>query len=101
MVHLLVCLADRKSADRIAVQIQLGNPLCMVDPDVRVDGSLVDAEQHLVTVHGILQPIEALHLVLAALQPACRPCHGILHIFPLGKRRRAFIECHRDGGPKV
>lgn len=49
MVHLLVCLADRKSADRIAVQIQLGNPLCMVDPDVRVDGSLVDAEQHLVT----------------------------------------------------
>ena len=45
MVHLLVCLADRKSADRIAVQIQLGNPLCMVDPDVRVDGSLVDAEQ--------------------------------------------------------
>ena len=49
-------------------------------------------EQHLVTVHGILQTVEALHLILAALQPARRPCHGILHIFPLGKRRRTFIE---------
>ena len=101
MVHLLMCLADRKSADRIAVQIHLGNPLCMVDPDVRVDGSLVDAEQHLVTVHGILQTVEALHLILAALQPARRPCHGILHIFPLGKRRRTFIERHGDRGAEI
>ena len=30
----------------------------------QVDGSLVDAEQHLVTVHGILQPLSLIHIFL-------------------------------------
>lgn len=34
MVHLFMTLANRQSANRISIQIQLGNCICMCDPDI-------------------------------------------------------------------
>ena len=55
VIHLLVRLADGKSADRIAVQLQLRNPLGMLDADVRINRTLIDSEEQLVPVDCILQ----------------------------------------------
>ena len=45
MIHLLVCLSYRKTADGISVKIHLGNPFCMIDTDIFIDCSLIDTKQ--------------------------------------------------------
>ena len=54
MVHLLVALSHCQSADGISVQIQFGNLLCMLNTDIVKNRSLIDAEQHLMTIDGVL-----------------------------------------------
>ena len=44
MVHLLMALSYRQSADSIAVQLKLRNALCMVNSYIIINSSLIDTE---------------------------------------------------------
>ena len=101
MIHLLVCLSYRKTADGISVKIHLGNPFCMIDTDIFIDCSLIDTKQQLVLVDGILSLVQFLHFILASLQPSCRTVHGILHITAVRHTRWALVEGHRNRGCQI
>ena len=100
-VHLLRALADGQTPDGVAVQIQFGDLLHILDADVPVDAALIDAEQHLPAVERLLLRVQPRHLVAAAVEPAHRPRAGLLDVPPLGDRRRAFVERHRDRGGEL
>ena len=44
VVHFLMGLANCQTADRITVQIHLSDPLGMLDTDIFIDSTLIDAE---------------------------------------------------------
>ena len=48
-------LTDCKTADRITVQIQVCNPFGMLYSDIRVNCTLVNAEQKLLLIDRIVQ----------------------------------------------
>ena len=53
MIHLLVSLSDRQSADGVAVEIQFGDILRMLNTDIIEDRSLIDSEKKLMRVYRI------------------------------------------------
>ena len=71
MIHLLMAFSYCQSADRITVEIHLGNPFCMVNADILINRTLVDSEQKLMFVDRVFPLVQ----LLLPLQ------HGI---FPLG-----------------
>ena len=101
VVHLLVGLADGKAAHGVPVEVELRDPLGVVDADLRVDGALVDAKEELVGIHRILLLLVLVHRLLAAKEPAGGPLDGGLHIGLLRKGRRALVKGHGDGGSQV
>ena len=101
MIHFLMALPDGKASDGIAVQIHLTDSLRMVDPDVRIDGALIDTKQHLVRVDRIFLLIQLLHFLFAPHQPPGGTVHGILYILPVRNAGRTFIKRHRDGRCKI
>ena len=100
-VHLLVALSHRQPADRVAVQIKLGDLFGVLDADIVVDGALVDPEEQLVAVDRPLGLLKLPHFLLAADEPAGRAVHGRLHIAALCQGGRTFVKRHRDGGRQV
>ena len=52
-------LTDCKTADRITVQIQVCNPFGMLYSDIRVNCTLVNAEQKLLLIDRIVQAVQA------------------------------------------
>ena len=101
MIHFLMGLTDCKTADRITVQIQVCNPFGMLYSDIRVNCTLVNAEQKLLLIDRIVQAVQASHLFFAAFQPSCRPVYGRLHVASLRFCRRTLIECHCNGRCEV
>ena len=97
MVHLLVALSYCQTADRITVEIHLGNPFCMVNADILINRTLVDSEQKLMFVDRVFPLVQLLHLIFASLQPSRRAVDRVLHITALCHTRRALVESHRDG----
>ena len=77
-------LSHGKAAYRVSVQVKFRDPFGVFDPDIVIDRSLVDAEQHLMRVDGIRQAVQLSHLLLAAHKPAVGPVDRCLYIFPVG-----------------
>ena len=73
-VHLLCRLSHRQPADGVAVQVQSGDALHVLDAQVIKGTTLIDAKQQLVGIGGLSLGLEARQLRLATLQPA----HGAL-----------------------
>ncbi len=44
IIHLFVRLSDRQPANCIAVQIHLGDPLCMIYPNICIDRALINTK---------------------------------------------------------
>ena len=101
MIHLLMCLTDRESADGIAIEIHLRNRIGVLYPDVFEDAALVDAEEKLVRIYRIRQTVQPCHLCLTALEPAGRPLDRRENIAPVCKRRRAFVKGHSNRRAQV
>ena len=80
-VHLLGLLANRQPADGVAVAIQFGNLLHVLNAQVLIRPALVDAEQHLVTVDGGIQRVQARHFRFATHQPAVGPRNAVRNVF--------------------
>ena len=97
MIHLLMAFSYCQSADRITVEIHLGNPFCMVNADILINRTLVDSEQKLMFVDRVFPLVQLLHLIFASLQPSRRAVDRVLHITALCHTRRALVESHRDG----
>ena len=92
---------DGEASHRISVQIQFRNALCILDPDIREDGALVDAKEQLVRIDRILPLFQLFHLRPAADKPPFRSCHRFLDIVPFRKSRRTLVKGHRNRGAKV
>ena len=89
--HRLLRLADGEAADGVAGEIERGEELHALRPQVGEDAALHDAEERLIlAVMGGLAP----------LGPAMRPRQR-LHIVGVIVRRGALIQHHRDVGPQV
>ena len=74
-------LTDCKTADRIAVQIQVCNPFGMLYSDIRVNSTLVNAEQQLLLIDRIRPGCSGDAIsCFAALQPSGCPVYGRLHV---------------------
>ena len=100
-IHFRMGFPYRKTADGIAIQLHLGNPFCMLDTDILEGCPLVNAEQHLLGVDGILQLIQAVHLFFAAFQPTGCSGNGCLYIRAFRRQPDTFIKRHRNRGAKV
>ena len=98
LIHLGVGLSHGQAADGVAVQVHFRDLLRVVDPDIGVDGALVDAEQKLVFVDRLLQAVQTRHLFFAPVQPPGRARHRFLYIISLRVAGWAFVEGHGDGG---
>ena len=68
----------------------------MVDSDIRVGAALVDAPQHLLGIHRILQGVEPGVLCLAPHQPTVSPVHTLLHIGSGSRIFDALVKGHAD-----
>ena len=53
MIHLLMCLSDCQSADSVAVEIQLGDILRVLNTDIIKDRSLIDSEKKLMRIDRV------------------------------------------------
>ena len=93
-VHLFMCFSDRKSADRITIQIKLCNLLCMADTDIFIDATLVNSKKHLLLIDRIRKTVQTVHLCLTAFQPSGCPVNRFFHIISFCNTRRTFIKCH-------
>ena len=100
-VHLLGFLTHGKAADRIAVKIKRGDLFHVIDTQILINTTLIDAKQHLLLVYGIRQCVQAFHFRLAAHQPAVGTLDGLLHIFVGRGVFNALVKRHCDGGSKV
>ena len=49
-----MCFPDCETSDCIAVEIELRDSLGMIDTDIRINRTLVNTEEHLVFIYGIL-----------------------------------------------
>ena len=101
LIHLLVALAHGQAADGVTVQLHPGNLFCVLNPDILVDSSLIDAEQKLIRIDGIRQGIQPFHFCLAAREPAGRPGYRTLHVIAFCQSRRALIEGHGYGRGQI
>ncbi len=94
--HLFFRLADRDSADGIAVEIEVDELAGGKLTEVRIDGALHNAEMKLATVsRGGLVGFDP---VLAALSPAGCESGGVFRVFALAGIGGAFVKKHRDVG---
>ena len=57
IIHFLMALSHRQTSDGIAVKGKLSNLLCMLNSDIRKNSPLINPEQKLVPVDGILQSV--------------------------------------------
>ena len=100
-IHLFMGFPHRQAADGVAVQIHVADLLRVADPDIMINGSLVDAEQELMAVDGILPLIQPGQFLPAALQPPGRTVYGICYILPVRQGRRTFVKGHGNGRAQV
>ena len=96
-IHLLCGLADRKTAYCVAVNGNIAYLAHMLDPEIRVDTALIDAEKKLCAVNGILFGIQHVHLRTAAFEPASGALYRPCNILPRRRIGDTFIKCHRNG----
>ena len=68
----------------------------MIDPDVRIDSALVDAEQELVAVDRLFHAVQTRHLVLAAREPPGRAGYGFGYIVTLRMAGWTLVKGHSD-----
>ena len=101
VIHLLMTLANRKSANRISVQVHLTDTLCMIDTDIIKNSTLIDTKKHLIFIDGIFQAVQTLHLFLATLQPACGTVYRRLYITSVRQRRWALIKGHGNSRSQI
>ena len=88
--HHVLRLADRKTADRVAVKSDIDERARARDPQVRDVAALHNSEQ--------CASVPVIECALAALGPAQRELHRALDV---GSRRRqadAFVKLHRNVG---
>ena len=83
--------ADRKTANGVAVETDLGQFARACVPQFRIVAALNDSEQH--ASLGC-----SLEGAPAALGPAQRELHGALDVVAPGRQTNAFVELHRDVG---
>ena len=80
VVHFPVRLADCETADGVAGQLKLRNFLHVFNAKIGKDRPLVDAEEHLAGVDGVILTVVRGQCLLAALEPAVGSVAGALHI---------------------
>ena len=97
VIHLLMGFSYCKPSDRIAIQLQLCNTLCMLYSDIGIYRPLINAEQQLSRVNGIFQAIQPCHFLLTPLQPSGSAVHRSLNIGPVCLAGRTFVKCHSYG----
>ena len=73
----------------------------MGNTDIIVNGALINSEQKLMGIYGILQLIQPCHLVLTSLQPSGGAVYRILHILSAGHTGRTFVKRHGNGGAQI
>ena len=66
VIHNLCRLADRKTADCVAVKVKFCNLLHVFDSDVIICAALIDSEQHLTFVYCSVKSVKARKLGFAA-----------------------------------
>ena len=96
VVHLFRSFAHCKAANGVTGQIQVGNPLHVVNTDIGVGAALVDAPEHLLGIDGIRQGIEPGVFRLAAHQPAVGSVYTFLDIVPGRGIFDALVKGHAD-----
>ena len=72
--------SNRKSSDRITIQIHLRNAFGMINTDILIDSPLINTKQKLFFIDRIRKGIQSRHLTLASFEPACGTVNRILHI---------------------
>ena len=101
LVHDLGGFAHSQAAQRIAVQVILGDLFHVLHAQVQVGTALVDAEQQLIRVDGLPLMFQAGHLGLAAQQPAGGAGTAVFGVIILGRVFDALVKGHGDGGAQV
>ena len=101
MIHFLMCLSHRQTADGIARKLQLGDLLRVADPDVIDNAALIDPKEILSRIYRVGPAVQLRQLLLATKEPAVGPVHRGLDIRPVRLGRRAFVEGHGYGGAKI
>jgi hypothetical protein len=89
--HHLLRLADRQTADGVAVEADADQPARALLPKFCAVAALHDAEQS-------MTGRRAFEGALAALGPAQRQLHGAIHLRHGGRQLQAFVELHDDVG---
>ena len=100
-VHFLRLLAYRKSADRVSVEVKLGDPFHVLDTQILICASLIYSEKHLLRVDRGLERIQSLHLGLAAFKPTCRPLARSLCIIVFRGIFNTLVKRHCDSGCEI
>ena len=100
-IHLVRLLADCETADSVSGQVKLCDALHMVDTQILVGRALIDAEQQLLGINGLRQCAQALHLRLAADEPAVGSVAGALYIVIGSGIFDAFVKCHSDSRGEI
>ena len=100
-VHLLMALSHGQSSHRIAVKVHFGDLFCVGNTDIIIHCALVNAEQHLLGIDGVLLRIQPCHLILTPCKPPCGSINRILDIFPVRHRGRALVKSHGNGGCQI
>ena len=101
VIHNIGRFTDGKSTDSIAVQIKLCYLLHMRGTKVVVSTALIYSEKQLLLVNGIVQGVQTLHFVLAAVKPSYGTFTGTLCVIMLCGIFHTFIERHSNGRAKV
>ena len=90
--HRSAVLADRQAADRVAVEVELGDLLGRAAPELRVDAALGDAEAQL-AVRARRMPLPR--------RPLRRPAHRLGKLARGDVGRGNLVEAHRDVAAEV
>ena len=101
LVHHFGGLPYGQAADGIARQIQLSNLLHVLNAQIGISAALVDAEEHLAGVDGVLLLLEPVQLLFAPLQPADGAGDGGLHIVIGGRVFDALIKGHGNVAAQI
>ena len=63
-IHLFMGLSHCQSANCVAIQIQLGNGICMSDTDILINSTLVDSKKQLFLIYCIRKAIQSAPAIL-------------------------------------
>ena len=100
-VHFLGALANRKSADSIAVTLNLGYRFHILYTQILIRAALVNTEKHLMGVYSSLERIESVKLGTAALEPAYGALLGILYVFIGRGVFHTLVKRHSDSRAEI